>query len=61
MRDLNNSDGNSPMSKKPPVSRLVSIDDTIDEISRAALEEARRVEEGRKYRCIPGPILPPNC
>jgi hypothetical protein len=52
--------GNPPMSKNPSISRLVSVDDTIDDISSAALDEARRAEEGRKYRCNPGPILPPN-
>jgi hypothetical protein len=60
MRELNNSDGNPPMAKNPSRSRLVSVDDTIDYISDAALEEARRAEEDRKYRCNPGPILPPN-
>jgi hypothetical protein len=60
MRELNNTDGNPPMAKNPPSSRLVSVDDTIDYISDAALEEARRAEEDRKYRCNPGPILPPN-
>jgi hypothetical protein len=60
MRELHNSDVNPPMAKNPSSSRLVSVDDTIDYISDAALEEARRAEEDRKYRCNPGPILPPN-
>jgi hypothetical protein len=53
--------GRQPMSKNPSISRLLSVDDTIDDIASAALDEARRAEEGRKYRCNPGPILPPNC
>jgi hypothetical protein len=60
MRELNNSDVNPPVAKNPSSSRLVNVDDTIDYISDAALEEARRAEEDRKYRCNPGPILPPN-
>jgi hypothetical protein len=60
MRELNNSDGIPPMAKNRSSSRLVSVDDTIDYISGAALDEARRAEEDRKYRCNPGPILPPN-
>jgi hypothetical protein len=53
--------GNQPLSKNPAIPRLISVDDTIDAISSAALDEARRAEEARKYRCNPGPILPPNC
>jgi hypothetical protein len=38
---------------------LVSVDATIDEIAREALEEARRVEELERYRNNPGPLMPP--
>jgi hypothetical protein len=61
MHDLNNIDGDPAISKSPSISRLVSVEDTIDDISCAALDEARRAAEDRKYRCNPGPILPPNC
>jgi hypothetical protein len=39
---------------------LVSIDDAIDAIAREALEEARRIEEEKRYRNISGPIVPPQ-
>jgi hypothetical protein len=39
---------------------LMSVDDSIDEIAREALEEARRVEEAEKYRKSPGPVIPPR-
>jgi hypothetical protein len=39
---------------------LLSVDDSIDEIAREALQEARRVEEDEKYRKTPGPIIPPK-
>ncbi len=37
---------------------LVSVDDSIDEIAREALEEARRVEEAEKYRKSPALVIP---
>jgi hypothetical protein len=40
-------------------SELVSVDATIDEIAREALEEARRVEDLERYRNNPGPLMPP--
>ena len=43
-----------------PEAGLVSIDETIDAIALEALEEARRVEEAERYRCNPGPIMPPQ-
>jgi hypothetical protein len=39
---------------------LVSVDATIDEIAREALEEARRVEEAERYLNNPGPLVPPH-
>jgi hypothetical protein len=39
---------------------LESVDDSIDEIAREALQEARRVEEAEKYRKTPGPVIPPR-
>jgi hypothetical protein len=39
---------------------LESVDDSIDEIAREALQEARRVEEAEKYRKSPGPVIPPK-
>jgi hypothetical protein len=40
-------------------SELISVDATIDEIAREALEEARRVEDLERYRNNPGPLMPP--
>jgi hypothetical protein len=40
-------------------SELVSVDATIDEIAREALQEARRVEDLERYRNNPGPLMPP--
>jgi hypothetical protein len=60
MRDLKNSDDNPPMLENPSSLGLLSVDSTIDDIASAALEEARRAAEDRKYQCNPGPILPPN-
>jgi hypothetical protein len=37
---------------------LVNVDNTIDEIAREALKEARRKEEAKKYQKNPGPIIP---
>jgi hypothetical protein len=56
----NNREGNPPMWKNPSSLGLVSVDSAIDDIESAALEEARHAAEDRKYRCNPGPILPPN-
>jgi hypothetical protein len=42
------------MPNTPESTELLSVDDNIDEIAREALEEARRVEEGKKYRNNPG-------
>ncbi|MEA3142464.1 MAG: hypothetical protein QOK23_4633 [Gammaproteobacteria bacterium] len=39
---------------------LLSVDDSIDEIAREALKEARLVEEAEKYRKAPGPVIPPK-
>jgi hypothetical protein len=39
---------------------LVSIDRSIDEIARQALEHARRIEEEEKFRRHPGPIVAPG-
>jgi hypothetical protein len=61
MPDLNNGDDNPAMGENPSSLGLVSVDSTIDETAAAALEEARHAAEDRKYRCNPGPILPPNC
>jgi hypothetical protein len=47
------------MSDPTETSGLVSVDDDIDAIAREALREARRLEEAERYRCNPGPVVPP--
>jgi hypothetical protein len=38
----------------------VSVDDTIDEIAREALAEARRLEEVERYRNNSEPVVSPQ-
>jgi hypothetical protein len=39
---------------------LVSVDDTIDDVARQALQQAQRVEEREKFRHQPGPVVAPQ-
>lgn len=49
------------MHNTPESTEFSSVDDNIDELAREALEETRRVEEAKKYRNNPGPIIPLSC
>jgi hypothetical protein len=54
--------GHQPSAANSPAdtAKLVSVDDTIDDVARQALEQARRAEEREKYRHHPGPIVSPQ-
>jgi hypothetical protein len=48
------------MPKPTESTERVSVDATIEEIAREALEEARRVEEAERYLNNPGPVVAPQ-